>query len=92
MTSLLIILFRISWILYQLRNLGCPLKRNSISPVWLRSRSMDTNSNIDPDVGRGGGAAVVVNKTLNCCRCPDFDAKSFESIELLMAALLILNV
>ena len=30
--------------------------------------------------GRGGGVAVVVNKTLNCCRCPDFDAKSFEKM------------
>ena len=37
--------------------------------------------------GRGGGVAVVVNKTLNCCRCPDFDAKSFESIELLITAI-----
>ena len=37
--------------------------------------------------GRGGGVAVVVNKTLNCCRCPDFDAKSFETIELLITAI-----
>ena len=37
--------------------------------------------------GRGGGVAVVVNNTLNCCRCPDFDAKSFESNELLITAI-----
>ena len=37
--------------------------------------------------GRGGGVAVVVNKTLNCCRCPDFDAKSFELIKLLITAI-----
>ena len=87
MTSLLIISLRISWILCQLRTWLSP-KNDLNSPCVAAIKKHGYKLIHRPRCsGRGGGVAVVVNKTLNCCRCPDFDAKSFESIELLITAI-----